>query len=75
MVSESQAFGQEANLKSSWGDPKFKIAVKNLPVNSFKTNETPMTGIEFGFSQKIPLTTKYSVIKESLHSLKKAKGI
>ncbi len=70
---KSEALKEEANLKGSWGDPKFKVSIKNLPVNSLKINESPMSGIELGVSQKIPLTTKYNNIKKSIYSLAKAK--
>lgn len=57
-----------AEVESSWGDPMFKIAAKNFPVDSLDNDITPMTGMEIGVSQKIALTTKYSNIKDSLYS-------
>ena len=44
---KSKALSEEAELKGSWGDPKFKIAAKNFPKDSLKDDQTPMTGIEF----------------------------
>ena len=70
---KSEALKEEAALKGSWGDPKFKISIKNLPSKSFKINESPMSGIELGVSQKFPLTTKYNNLKKSIFSLANAK--
>lgn len=67
-----KAIGESAKLAHSWGDPKLSIAARNFPVDSLKDNETPMTGIEFGLSQKIALTTKYRNKKDSLMALKKS---
>ncbi len=69
---KSKALSEEAELKGSWGDPKFKIAAKNFPKDSFKDDQTPMTGIEFGISQKIALTTKYGNIEDAFKSLSNA---
>ncbi len=69
---KSKALSEEAELKGSWGDPNFKIAAKNFPKDSLKDNQTPMTGIEFGVSQKIALTTKYGNIEDAFKSLSKA---
>ena len=70
---KSEALKEEAALKGSWGDPKFKVSIKNLPSKSFKIDESPMSGIELGVSQKIPLTTKYNNLKKSIFSLANAK--
>ena len=69
---KSKALGEEAELKGSWGDPKFKIAAKNFPKDTLEKDQTPMTGIEFGVSQKIALTTKYGNIEDAFSSLSKA---
>ena len=69
---KSKALSEEAELKGSWGDPKFKIAAKNFPKNSLRDDQTPMTGIEFGVSQKIALTTKYGNIEDAFKSLSNA---
>ncbi len=69
---KSKALSEEAELKGSWGDPKFKIAAKNFPKDSLKNDQSPMTGIEFGVSQKIALTTKYGNIEDAFKSLSKA---
>ncbi len=67
-----KAGSEEAKLKGSWGDPKFKIAAKNLPIDTLSFSQTPMTGVEFGVSQKIPLTSKYRNIKSAFESLSEA---
>lgn len=69
---KSKAVSEEADLKGSWGDPMFKVTAKNFPQDSLKDNETPMTGIEFGVSQKIALTTKYGNIEDAFKSLSNA---
>ena len=71
-MSKSRVTLEEAQLKGSWGDPKFKITAKNFPIDTLKKNQTPMTGIEFGILQKIPLTTKYGQIEGAFNSLAKA---
>lgn len=67
-----KARSEEAKLKGSWGDPNFKIAAKNFPVDTLSYDQTPMTGVEFGISQKVPLTTKYGKIKSAFDSLSEA---
>lgn len=62
---KSKAIEEMAEQKGSWGDPKFKLAAKNFPRETLNDDETPMTGIEFGISQKISLTPKFSKIKNS----------
>ena len=69
---KSKAISEQADLKGSWGDPNIKIVAKNYPIDSLKNDQSPMTGIEFGISQKIPLTTKYENIADSFKSLAKA---
>jgi len=64
----SEAMKEAASYKGSWGDPRFKLAAKNFPKDSLKDDETPMTGIEFGISQKIGLSTKYANIERAYES-------
>jgi outer membrane protein TolC len=66
------AMEQGAKSNGSWGDPMFKLAAKNFPKNSLKDDETPMTGVEFGISQKIALSTKYGNTENSQISLARA---
>lgn len=69
---KSKALSEEAELKGSWGDPKFKIAAKNFPKDTLENDQTPMTGIAFGLSQKISLTAKYGDIEDAFKSLSNA---
>ncbi len=59
----------KANKAKSWGDPMVKLAAKNFPKDSLKDDETPMTGIELGFSQKISMTNKYGDMGRSFKAL------
>jgi outer membrane protein, heavy metal efflux system len=72
ILRKSKATSEEADLRGSWGDPKFKIAAKNYPTDSLRRDQTPMTGIEFGISQKISLTTKYGNIEDAFESIAKS---
>lgn len=67
-----RAIQEEAKSKGSWGDPVFKIAAKNYPIDTLANDQTPMTGIDFGVSQKIPLTNKYEVKESAFTSLSQA---
>ena len=69
----SLALKEKGDVKGSWGDPVFKVAAKNFPKSSLIYDETQMTGIEFGISQKIALTTKYGNIEDAFTQLGKAK--
>lgn len=69
---QAKAISEEANEKGSWGDPNFKVAAKNFPKDSLERDQTPMTGIEFGVSQKLALTNKYGNMKSAFESLAKA---
>ena len=62
---QSQSLDERAKAAASWGDPMVKLAAKNFPKDSFKDDQTPMTGIELSISQKIPLTNKRSHLENS----------
>ena len=72
IVGKSKSIAEEAASKGSWSDPIFKIAAKNFPKDSLAQDQTPMAGIEFSVSQKIPLTTKYRNIEGAFSSLSRA---
>ncbi len=57
---------ESSKQKSSWGDPMFKLAAKNFPVDTLKYDQTPMTGVEVGIAQKIALSNRYGKMGESL---------
>lgn len=73
LLGASSVLAQEGRIKGSWGDPVLKVSAKNFPKDSLKDDETPMTGVEIGLSQKIALTTKYGNMEKSFESLSKAK--
>jgi len=70
---DSKALSEEADEKGSWGDPVFRITAKNFPKDSLSDDQTPMTGVEFGISQKVPLTTKYGNIEDAFKFMGKAR--
>lgn len=55
-----QSTDYKMRASGSLPDPTFTIGVLNLPVNSFSLDETPMSGINLGLSQKIPWPGKLS---------------
>tara|TARA_Y100000590_G_scaffold470454_1_gene665258 strand:+ start:135749 stop:136939 length:1191 start_codon:yes stop_codon:yes gene_type:complete len=67
------ALTEKGSVNGSWGDPMIKLAAKNFPKDSLKDDETPMTGIEVGLSQKVALTTKYGNTQDAFESLGQAK--
>lgn len=69
---EARALESKSKKVGSWGDPILKLAAKNFPKDTFKDDETPMTGIEFGLSQKIALTAKYGNLENSIKEESKA---
>ena len=74
LTNESKAITIEGEVKGSWGDPMFRVAAKNFPYETMTDDQTPMTGIEFGVSQKIALTTKYGNIEDAFKSMGKSRG-
>ncbi len=69
---QHKARSEEARVKGSWGDPTLKIAAKNFPLETLAYDQTPMTGVELGISQKVPLTSKYEKIRQSFDALSAA---
>lgn len=63
----AQAQHHQGMKSGSWGDPVAKVSGKNLPFSYLDGTRTPMTGVEFGISQKIPLTSRYRLITESFN--------
>lgn len=70
--SEASSFGALARSQASWDDPMMKVAAKNLPLD-FKTDQTPMTGIELFMSQKIPISEERAHLESSASYSRKAK--
>ncbi len=57
---------EKARLSGSWGDPKLSVMAMNFPKDSLSQNESMMTGIQFGLSQKLNLSGKYGKLRESI---------
>lgn len=64
----SQGLKERGEVEGSWGDPQVSVAFKNFPRDTLASDETPMTGIEFGVAQKIALTPKYARKQKSWDS-------
>ncbi len=71
----SLALKETAKIQGAWSDPSIRLAFRNFPKDSLKNDETPMTGVEVGISQKIPLTTKYRNFKKSFEMLSLSKSL
>jgi hypothetical protein len=56
---------QKSRQLGSWGDPEFSISALNFPENSFRHDESMMTGVQFGLSQKISVSGKYENLRKS----------
>ncbi len=65
---KSNAIKSMAKTKGSWGDPHFKIAAKNFPLDDLRDDQFPMTGVELGLSTKVALTPKYGNLREAMES-------
>ena len=63
---KARSLKSESELKGSWGDPTVKVTAKNYPVDYLTDEKSPMTGLEFGVSTKIAVTTKYGHIEKAL---------
>lgn len=63
---------KKASMESSWGDLNLKLSAKNYPVEALSLNKSPMSGIEIGINQKIPLSTKYGKRKKAELALAKS---
>ncbi len=72
LKAKSAAFTEQGSSASSWGDPMVKLAAKNFPKDSLESDQSPMTGIEIGLSQKVALTNKYGNLKDSFEKLGEA---
>ncbi|MDD0851741.1 TolC family protein [Halobacteriovorax sp. GB3] len=73
LQARSNELKEQASSANSWGDPMLKLAAKNFPKDSLKKNETPMTGIEVGISQKISLVPKYHYRAQGIEELSQSK--
>jgi len=64
-----QAFEARVPQAGSLPDPMFKAVSSNLPVDSWSLDQTPMSGIEFMLTQKIPFPGKLGLKKSTTWSL------
>jgi len=69
MRARSNSVMELGRMEGSWGDPKVRVVAKNIPSESFKFDQTPMSGTEIGIVQKLPLSNKYKKIQESYRSI------
>jgi len=64
-LSKVEAMQEKARQSGSWGDPMLSVSAVNFPVESLSRNESMMTGIQFGLSQKLSISGKYGKLEES----------
>lgn len=58
---KAQAMEHKAKVAGAWGDPMLSVSALNLPVDrGLRRDLSPMTGVMFGLSQKIPLGARLS---------------
>jgi outer membrane protein TolC len=67
--SRYQAFEAKVPQAGSWPDPMFKTVFSNLPTDSWAMDQTPMSGIELMFTQKIPFPGKLGLKKDATRSI------
>lgn len=67
MVYKSQAIKEKSEATGAWGDPMLMVAANNLPKDKgYKRDVTPMSGIVFGISQKLPLGPRLSLAEDAM---------
>ena len=64
-----QAFEAKVPQAGSLPDPMFKATVSNLPTDTWELDQTPMSGIEFMLTQRIPFPGKLGLKKNAARSL------
>jgi cobalt-zinc-cadmium efflux system outer membrane protein len=63
---------ENARQSGSWGDPKLMVAAMNFPRETLNRDQSMMTGIQFGLSQKLNLSGKYGKMEESKKEVSKS---
>ncbi|MDA8793052.1 TolC family protein [Bacteriovoracaceae bacterium] len=63
-MNKVKAMQEGSKQAGSWGDPKLSISAMNYPQDSLSPNESMMTGIQFGLSQKLSLSGKHGKLKK-----------
>ncbi len=64
-----KAFEAKIPQAGSLPDPVLKATASNLPTDSWSLDQTPMSGVELMFSQKIPFPGKLGLAKNSTRSM------
>lgn len=64
-----QAFEAKVPQAGSLPDPMFKTVFSNVPTDSWSMDRTPMSGIEFMLTQKIPFPGKLRLKKSTSRNL------
>jgi len=64
-----EAFEARVPQAGAWPDPMFKVALSNVPTDSWSMDQTPMSGIELALTQKIPFPGKLGLKKNATQSL------
>ena len=64
-LDSAKAMNEYSQAQGSWGDPKLTVSAMNFPRENLSRNESMMTGIQVGLSQKIALSNKYGLAKEA----------
>lgn len=64
-LSLAKSAKEGATVQSSWGDPEVSVSALNFPRESLDHNESMMTGYQFGLSQKISFSGKYSQLESA----------
>lgn len=72
-LNKAKSILEKARKAGSWGDPRLSISAMNFPQDSLSRDESMMTGIMVGLSQKISVTGKYGKLRESGEENSKSK--
>ncbi|MGF1833389.1 TolC family protein [Photobacterium sanguinicancri] len=77
--SQANAMADAGVASSQWMDPKLKLGVGGLPVDSFALDKDPMTNISVGLMQQFgrgdTLTLKQQQTSEQAESIRKKLGV
>ncbi|MBQ47640.1 MAG: hypothetical protein CMP10_09270 [Zetaproteobacteria bacterium] len=70
---DADGLAAASNFAGSWEDPVIQIKAKNFPIVATDEYSSPMTGVEYSFAQKIPLSGKLEYAESALIDLSKSK--
>lgn len=54
MRDRTRELSELAEISNTWPDPRFAVEYMNAPVDSFKIDERPMSGVQFSLQQRLP---------------------